>query len=134
MITILIHISFAFEDFGILAKALFSYVINIYPFNIGFVICFLLISVFSSYFLFGDFSLYYYKNYAFMFIKVLQSFWRGSMDNIDHDSRIDRNTVIHVTANANKPYQFYIQNSVSPYFSIITSSSYSGYIIVNKIF
>jgi hypothetical protein len=60
-------------------------------FTIGFLYVFLLISVFIAYFLTGDISLYYYHDYGFIFLKVIQHFMRGSLDSIDQDLNIDVN-------------------------------------------
>ena len=44
--------------------------------------------MFISYFMYGDFFNNYYKNLTFIFLKVLQSFFRGTIDNKDYHSAI----------------------------------------------
>ena len=44
--------------------------------------------MFISYFMYGDFHNKYYKNLTFIFLKVLQSFFRGTIDNKDYHSAI----------------------------------------------
>ena len=90
------------------------------------------ISIFITYFLFGDFSQPYFKDPKYHFIKVLQSFWRGSSENQDQDPNMDRNAIDDTNPNSAHTFNYFIKNAQSPYYSVSDSSGYSGYIVVRK--
>jgi hypothetical protein len=44
---------------------------------------FIMYSMFFCYFMFGDSVYPYYRNLSFIFLKLLSSFFRGTIDNVD---------------------------------------------------
>jgi hypothetical protein len=44
---------------------------------------FIMYSMFFCYFMFGDSIYSYYRNLSFIFLKLLSSFFRGTIDNVD---------------------------------------------------
>lgn len=77
---------------------------KIWIFTVFFTFVFILLSFFYAYFAYGDNIMYYYKTYAFIFIKIITSFYRGTSDNIDYDHALDRNT----DDNSNSFFQYII--------------------------
>lgn len=66
---------------------------NITLFAFGFGMLFIVYSNYIAYFIWGDFHMLYYKDYKFIFLKILAMFYRGSIDNSDFDPNINRNMI-----------------------------------------
>ena len=64
---------------------------NISVFFIGFTLFFIVYSNYIAFFIWGDFHMFYYKDYKFIFLKILAMFYRGSIDNSHFDYNINRN-------------------------------------------
>lgn len=94
---------------------------------------FILISFIVAYFLSGDFFAPYYKDYSFIFLKILQSFYRGSIDSVDEDSSFDRDN-INEPFNGPHSFGYYIKNAQGPFYSLPNKIGYAGYLIVNNLF
>ena len=60
-------------------------------FSFGFAMFFVLYSNYIVYLIWGDFHMFYYRDYKFIFLKILSMFYRGSIDNGDFDDNINRN-------------------------------------------
>lgn len=95
-------------------------------FSYGFFGMFMIITVFIAYFLTGNFNLPYYKFLSFLFLKVVQTCLRGSIDNIDFDDTLDLESV---DINA-FDFKSIISNSETSYFSVINNLTLVGYFIV----
>jgi hypothetical protein len=78
------------------------------------------------YYLFGDYYLAYYKNYGFIVIKLLQSFMRGSADNIDVDPNGDRYSIDDRTGSFDSQAKY----SYGPFYSIVNKAGFTGYLLV----
>ena len=59
-------------------------------FSLGFGVLFIVYSNYIAFFIWGDFHMFYYKDYKFIFLKILSMFYRGSIDNSDFDDSINR--------------------------------------------
>lgn len=73
-----------FNEFNTITSSISSNFKKIYLFVILYLLPFILISMFISYMMFGDYYITHYRELMFAFLKVLQSFFRGSLDHIDY--------------------------------------------------
>jgi hypothetical protein len=90
MFSVIEQVSHFSDDIRIVSSSIISYVGNIYQYAIGFGLTFTVISSFIAVNMFGDFNVYYYKDTKFIILKILGMFFRGSPDNVDYDSSLDR--------------------------------------------
>lgn len=81
----------------------------------------------------GGYDLYYYKEYGFIFIKVLQSFMRGSIDSIDQDLSVDRYTYTNSNSQV-KTFFDVITNAEQPFYDLVDKIGVVGYIVYMIIF
>lgn len=99
------------------------------PFTFGFLIFLITITAIVSYFFTGGYFVSYYREFSFVYLKIIQSFFRGSIDNIDNDSTFDMYTNIP-PPNSTKTFNQLLQDSTGSYNSIINDMSTFGYLIV----
>ncbi len=95
-------------------------------FSYTFLALFMIVTVFIAYFLSGNFNLPYYKFLSFLFLKVIQTCLRGSLDNIDFDNSLQLD---NIDVNA-FDFKSIISNSQTSYFEIFNNLSVIGYYIV----
>ena len=105
------------SEFQIITKTITEYMYNLLSFSICVIFPYIMISMFISYFMFGDFHNKYYKNLTFIFLKVLQSLFRGTIDNKDYHI-IDYSTKVSELS----PY-------INQYTDVVDKVGHSGYII-----
>ena len=67
--------------------------------------------------MYGDFHNKYYKNLTFIFLKVLQSFFRGTIDNKDYHNSSVASKISDIA-----PY-------INQYSDLVDKAGHSGYII-----
>ena len=86
-----------------------------------------------NFYLSGDFYLKYYNNFAFAFLKTIQFFMRGSMDNSDHDSSIDKYAFTNTANNFNPNFAFKsFVNSDGIFRGIVYHVGFTGFFIVKN--
>lgn len=90
MFSVIEQVAHFSEDIRIVSSSIMSYVGNIYQYVIGFGVTFTIISSIVAINMFGDFNVYYYKDTKFIILKIFGMFFRGSADNVDYDSSLDR--------------------------------------------
>ena len=78
----------------------------------------------------GDSVLTYYRDFAFVFLKVVQAFFRGSIDNVDHESSSDKYSS-SINPNTDKRFTELALGAYGSYSSIVTSMSTVGYTVVS---
>jgi hypothetical protein len=92
-----------------------------------------MITAIVAYFFTGGYVISYYRDFPFVFLKIIQSFFRGSIDNIDHDTTTDE--YAHTsTLSLPKNFNELIVKATGPYNSIIADMSSTGYLIVKLLF
>jgi hypothetical protein len=87
-----------------------------------------MLSFFVALYLFGDHFFPYYKKLGFIFIKVLQSFFRGTLDNSDYDPDMDRYGDFGEERSGS--FWYYIRTARTPLFRIIAKVGSTGYLVV----
>lgn len=110
------------SEFQIITKTITAYMYNLLPFSICVIFPYIMITMFISYFMYGDFYNNYYKNLTFIFLKVLQSFFRGTIDNKDYQIKGNEPTKIADVS----PY-------INQYTDVVDKVGHSGYIIYSII-
>lgn len=111
------------SEFQVITKTIRIYLKTLFPFIICICFPFLMISMFVSFFMFGDFYHSFYKKLSFIFAKVLQSFFRGSLDNKDYNPAVTDNYLINMISIGNNQYT-----------DIVSKVGHSGYIIYSLLF
>lgn len=92
------------------------------------IVIFLMLSTVCTYFIFGDRLTVYYKDFRFIFIKNIQSFFRGTLDNSDFDDMINRNKVEEILPKLNLPYEG--RMAEYPLYSISSKTGSFTYVFV----
>ena len=75
------------EEFRVIIRTMKNFIFGIWPFIIFWILLFLLICYFIVFFLTGDFSEIIYRESYFIFIKVIQSVFRGTIDNFEFSDK-----------------------------------------------
>jgi len=78
-----------------------------------------------AYFFFGDIYLTYYKYFGFVGLKILQSYFRGSVANVDYETNSESNTTFY-----NDNFSNVFEDANGPFFSIINKVGYSAFLLV----
>ena len=111
-------------EFQVISKSINDFMFELLPFSIGILFPFLMISMAIIYYIGGDFSLNIYNYMEFDFVKTLQAFFRGSMDNSEF---IDFNKTILSNSNTN----FIATNS---FLNFSQNVGKGGYILFSLVF
>jgi len=127
------HLSYWIEELKIISEALLLYMYNILLFAFGFGMLFVIYSNYIAFYIWGDFYMFYYKDYKFIFLKILAMFYRGSIDNSDFDPNINRNDLSSDPTGQNY-YLYLIKDSVNPYLSVVVHSYYFTFFIFTVMF
>ena len=111
-------------EFQVISKSITNFMLELLPFTIGILFPFIMISMAIFYYLGGDFSLNIHNYMEFDFVKALQAFFRGSMENSDFNDY--SNSIL-----SNSYNNLIYTNS---YFEIVHNVGKGGYIIFSVIF
>ena len=111
-------------EFQVISKSISNFMLELLPLTIGILFPFIMISMVIFFYLGGDFSLNIYNYIEFDFIKALQMFFRGSMENTDF---IDYDNSILSDTDKNLIYE-------NSYFEIAHNIGKGGYILFSIIF
>ncbi len=111
-------------EFQVISKSITNFMLELLPFTIGILFPFIMISMALFYYLGGDFSLNIHNYMEFDFVKALQAFFRGSMENSDFNDY--SNSIL-----SNSYNNLIYTNS---YFEIVHNVGKGGYIIFSVIF
>lgn len=111
------------SEFQVITKTIQIYLQTLFPFIVCICFPFLMISMYVSFFMYGDFYQSFYKKLSFIFAKVLQSFFRGSLDNKDYNPTITDNPLINIISIGNNQYT-----------DIVNKVGHAGYIMYSLLF
>jgi hypothetical protein len=95
------------------------------PFTFTFTVPFLVFSIYIVYYFYGDFYLIYYRDFGFIITKLIQSFMRGSLDNIDVETSID----VNISESQNYLKEIF-RLAGGPFFSLVNKVGYTGFLVV----
>ena len=105
-IALILFFSRYLEEFKVIIRTIISFLIRIWPFILIWIVLFILICLFISHYLVGDFSDTIYRENYFIFVKVIQSIFRGTIDNYEFPSQIytDFKSSLQIFSNSNNQY------------------------------
>ena len=129
-IVLILIFSEVLGEFKVIIRTMITFLKGIWNFILIWIIIFILVCLYICHYMAGDFSDTIYRENSFIFIKVIQSIFRGTIDNYEftNDYRNDLSSSLQLFSNSKNQYER-IYNKIGPAGYCLYSLMF--YIIVN---
>lgn len=85
-VTVMLLLNIYLIEYRIILQTLKIFIFDMLPLTLCLIIPFCLVAMYITYFMAGDYYEGIYRNLSFIFIKVVQSFFRGSIDHFEYQN------------------------------------------------
>ena len=119
----------------IVFDGLFEYIKKTYIIAIFIAIPFIIFTSIYTYYIFGDYAAYYYKDFSFHFTKAATAIFRGMIDNKDYDNSLSRYSYTNIHKSQNSvSFKSLLISAEGGYLSILDVNGYFSYMVYAIIF
>ncbi len=106
-IVLILIFSEVLGEFKVIIRTMITFLKGIWNFILIWIIIFILVCLYICHYMAGDFSDTIYRENSFIFIKVIQSIFRGTIDNFEftNDYRNDLSSSLQLLSNSKNQYE-----------------------------
>ena len=106
-IVLILIFSEVLGEFKVIIRTMITFLKGIWNFILIWIIIFILVCLYICHYMAGDFSDTIYRENSFIFIKVIQSIFRGTIDNFEftNDYRNDLSSSFQLLSNSKNQYE-----------------------------